>query len=199
MGGDKGGDCQDDSRADFDARWQELAQELSPAIPPDLQDWASKRTDQAPSSASHLVWSPDLADHDFEEADDLDEPDAGEYLDDADWSRDLSDLAQIEDSLSPGDALATYGPRDWSPPEVEDHFEPPDPPPALAGDPFIVLGWIGLIGGIAAVFAWAIIGPLVPNWLGRAGLVAIVAGAAALIWKMPHSRDPEDTDDGAQV
>jgi hypothetical protein len=128
---------------------------------------------------------------------------------DSGWSADLDDLAQAGHALGADSGKAAYdpgahdpgayGPRDWSPPETEEHFEPPDPPPALGGDPLIVLGWIGLIGGLAIVFAWAIVGPLVPVWLARAGLIGIVAGAAALNWKMPHRRDPEDRDDGAQV
>ncbi|MDR2372589.1 MAG: hypothetical protein LBD77_00500 [Bifidobacteriaceae bacterium] len=115
------------------------------------------------------------------------------------WSTDLSGLEQVADALDSPAEAPPLGPRSWSPPGLEDHFEPPDPPPVLGGDPIIVMGWIGLIGGLLIVFGWAMFGSLIPAWLARSGLVAIMAGAAALIWKMPHHRDPEDTDDGAQV
>jgi hypothetical protein len=126
------------------------------------------------------------------------EPEAPDGADELGWSAELADLERVENSLD-ADQTAAFGPRDWSPPEADEHFEPPDPPPALGGDPVIVLGWIGLIGGLLLVFAWAGLGSAMPIWLARGGLVAIVAGAAGLIWKMPHQRDPDDDDDGAQV
>ncbi|MDR1189185.1 MAG: hypothetical protein LBK95_17340 [Bifidobacteriaceae bacterium] len=193
----------EDSAPDFDARWQELAAELGQSLPADLQEWAAGQSpdDRRPSAQSpanrssagsnHVVWSggPDgngLTDHD-------------DQTDDSDWSADLHELGQLERSLDSGADTPLYGPRDWSPAGADEHFEPPEPPPALGGDPMVVLGWIGLIGGLVVVFAWAMAGALVPVWLARGGLVAIVAGTAALIWKMPHRRDPEDRDDGARV
>ncbi|MDR0593762.1 MAG: hypothetical protein LBG60_11005 [Bifidobacteriaceae bacterium] len=171
----------DNPAPDFDARWRELAAELDQALPPDLQDWAAgSGARQGRADSGHVVWAGD--------------PDA----DEPDWSGDLADLEAVEGSLDPP-AGSVHGPRDWSPPEADEHFEPPDPPPVLGGDPVVVLGWIGLAGGLAVVFAWAMFGALVPAWLARGGLLAIAAGTAALIWKMPHRRDPDDTDDGARV
>jgi hypothetical protein len=60
------------------------------------------------------------------------------------------------------------------------------------------MGWLGLLGGLAVIFVWAVLGSAIPAWLSRAGLVAIVAGAAVLVWKMPHHRSLDDSDDGAQ-
>ncbi|MDR2564772.1 MAG: hypothetical protein LBC97_01685 [Bifidobacteriaceae bacterium] len=197
MSGDhRGGDRRDDQAPDFDARWRELAEELAPSLPPDLHEWASGQPHGNTQGGKggqggHVVWAPQAG----EDAD-LDDPDGSGA---PDWSGDLADLEKVEDSLDSDADTPVYGPRDWSPAEVEEHFEPPDPPPALAGDPLLVLAWIGLVGGLAAVFAWAIVGSWIPEWLPRAGLLGIVAGAATLIWKMPHTRDPEDDDDGAQV
>jgi hypothetical protein len=202
------GDERDDSAPDFDARWQELAAELGQSLPPDLQDWVTGGTADGPAGSSddqsaatprrqpgarsnpdtatggHVVWAA--------EPPDADSPDGSERSA-------VRDPEVFEGLLDSADDTVVYGPRDWSPPEAEDHFEPPEPPPVLGGDPLVTLGWIALIAGLAVVFAWAMFRTLAPSWLARAGLLAIVAGAAALIWKMPHRRDPEDDSDGAQV
>jgi hypothetical protein len=87
------------------------------------------------------------------------------------------------------------GPRDWSPPEEDDHFIPPDPPPLLGGNPIVAVGWIALLGGIAAVLAWAILGPrIVPVLWARGGLVLFLVGAGLLISRLPRRRSPEGDD-----
>jgi len=97
-------------------------------------------------------------------------------------------------------ALDAAGPRDWvAPPEADEHFEPPEPPPVFAGDPGLILAWFGLIGGLVAVIVWAVARHSIDVWVARFGVIAAVLGLGLLLWRMPHSRDPDHSDDGAQV
>jgi len=108
--------------------------------------------------------------------------------------------ANVDDAGTEADfdhALA--GPRDWEAPEEDDRFHPPEPPPALAGDPLLNLAWVALVGGILAIIAWAVAPGHLDVMVGRFGLLALLVGLGVLIWRMPHRRDPEDTDNGAQV
>lgn len=208
----------DEPTPDFDARWRELAEELDRSLPPDLRDWVDGRPQNARAKdgqAAHAAAQDPVQASDPDDTDQPDErtggagtPFAGGRIvwaasvggaDGIEWSESFEDLEDVEDSLTPEKDGRSLGPRDWIPPAVEDHFEPPDAPPVLDGNPILVLSWIGLIGGLTLVFGWAMFGAAFPAWLARAGLVAIVAGVAGLIWKMPHDRDPDQDDDGAQV
>jgi hypothetical protein len=90
------------------------------------------------------------------------------------------------------------GPRDWGAPEVEEHFEPPVPPPVTAAEPLLVLAWTASVIGLGGLALLVVFHLLVPWFVPRAlGLLAL-AGVATLIWRMPHKRtDPDDP--GAQV
>jgi hypothetical protein len=92
------------------------------------------------------------------------------------------------------------GPRDWAEPAEEEHFIPPDPGPVTEGaDPLLVMAWVGLGIGLIGLAAFYVLhmrwDPLIPK-----ALVALVAGCvAAMVWRMPHRRDPDDPDTGARV
>ena len=105
------------------------------------------------------------------------------------------DDAEPSNPLDPGFS----GPRDWAAPEVDEHFEPPEAPPVLAGDPSLTLAWIGLVGGLVAIIVWAVASSTIDVWVARFGLLGAVLGLGLLLWRMPHRRDPENTDNGAQV
>ena len=80
-----------------------------------------------------------------------------------------------------------------------DEFVPPDPGPIMDGDPLLTLAWIGAVGGPLILFILALFWRSAPNvifWI--AGAMAL-AGLAILVWRMPHSRDSDDFDDGARV
>jgi len=108
--------------------------------------------------------------------------------------------ADLDDAGPEPDFAPTLtGPRDWEAPEESDRFEPPDPPPVLSGDPSLTLAWVALVGGLLAIIAWAVAPGSLDVWVARFGLVATLLGIGVLVWRMPHQRDPEDTDNGAQV
>jgi len=83
--------------------------------------------------------------------------------------------------------------------DPEDVFVPPDPGPIMDGDPLLTLAWCGAVGGPFILFILAMF------WRSAPSLVFWVAGAMALfgiailVWRMPHSRDADDFDDGARV
>lgn len=103
------------------------------------------------------------------------------------------------------------GPRDWpATPEVEaleeadDHFVPPDPEPVAHRDPLATLAWTVVASVPVLAVLWVILAAMlpdlaVPGWVGPAGGAAFVAAVAVLVWRMPHRRDPEDSDPGAVV
>jgi hypothetical protein len=170
--------------AEFARRWEELAQQLSAELP--------ETADAAPPLP------PELA-----QADGAGQPGAGgsgagatgDQVDGADW-------ADGADWPGAGGAGVTgvSGPRDWEPAEVEEHFVPPDPGPITQGvDPLIVVAWCAI--GIALIgLGWNYV--LTPHWdplIPKALVVVLALGVAALVWRMPHHRDPDETDNGAQV
>jgi hypothetical protein len=112
----------------------------------------------------------------------------------------LSPVVFPDDAAPPDPVdLALPGPRDWEAAELDEHFEPPDAPPVLAGDPSLILAWVGLVGGLVAIIVWAVASSTIDVWVARFGLLASVLGLGMLLWRMPHRRDPESTDNGAQV
>ncbi|MEE6281189.1 hypothetical protein [Georgenia sunbinii] len=104
---------------------------------------------------------------------------------------------------------APVGPRDFSPaPESEDDdpdrdvvdgFVAPEPEPLRDAQPIVVVGWLAVLAGLAAmmlcVLAWRTAPGLV--WLTAAGSLAV--GIGILLWRLPSHREPDDYDDGAVV
>lgn len=95
------------------------------------------------------------------------------------------------------------GPRDWSPPEIDEDFDGIDPdllaefnPPAPPVHPLQRWAWIAtaicLLGGI---LGWLLHGP---GWLrGVLFVGAVVCAVVAVMASAPHSRDIDD--DGARL
>jgi len=84
------------------------------------------------------------------------------------------------------------------PAELDEHFEPPDPPPLPRGDLYSRLAWAGVIGGPALLLMAAFLGGRLPAMLVVGALLAFVAGFVTLVARMPGER-PDDPDDGAVV
>ena len=119
-----------------------------------------------------------------------------------------------DDTPPPADppvASLSSGPRDWpTTPEVEaleeadDHFVPPEPEPVAHRDPLLTLAWtVAVAVPVLTVVGVVVVAMLpdlrVPGWLGPAGGGAFLAAVAALVWRMPHRRDPDDDGPGAVV
>jgi hypothetical protein len=165
--------------ADVDARWADIVSHLA-----DLDVSDDER--------------PDGVDPDVREAGG---PDTGP-------DADADDLAATPSA--PG-ARVVRGPRDWpTTPEVEEledaetHFTPPEPEPVLSRDPLLTLSWalvvgVPLLAIVLMIVVAAVPGLHLPSWLGPAGAGAFAVGLAALVWRMPHQRDPDDPGSGAVV
>jgi len=82
---------------------------------------------------------------------------------------------------------------------LEDGFTPPDPGPILDGDPLLTMAWFGAVGGPLILFILALFWRSAPSWLFWSAGVMALAGLSVLIWRMPHSRESDDFDDGARV
>ncbi|MDM7831403.1 hypothetical protein [Cellulomonas edaphi] len=80
-----------------------------------------------------------------------------------------------------------------------DSFVPPDPGPVLGGDPLLTMAWFAAAGMplflLVVLVAWRD----APAALVQAACAVFVLGVAALVWRMPHRRDPDDDDTGAVV
>jgi hypothetical protein len=94
-------------------------------------------------------------------------------------------------------------PADWVPrvpePTVEEGYVPPDPPPLPRGDLIGWFAWTAVIGGplflLLASQVWTDIGRI---WIMLA-VLAFIAGFAAIVARLPSSRNDDDPDDGAVV
>jgi hypothetical protein len=119
---------------------------------------------------------------------------------------DLTDDEPDADEVS-ADSGSSYTvsltPTDWAPrvPEVpvEEGYVPPDPPPLPRGDLIGWLAWTAVIGGplflLLASQVWTDIGRI---WIMLA-VLAFIAGFAAIVARLPNSRNDDDPDDGAVV
>jgi hypothetical protein len=91
------------------------------------------------------------------------------------------------------------GPRDYAAADDgEEGFIPPDPPPLGAGDPMVVLAWIGAAGGPLALLLASMFWRSLPA-AAIVGIVAVfIASVGYLVYRLPQHRDNDD-DDGAVV
>jgi hypothetical protein len=83
-------------------------------------------------------------------------------------------------------------PRGWVAPDLDEHFEPPDPGPVFGGDPLLTMAWVAVVGPLVllliSVFAWRDI-PAVALQIAAA---SFLIGVGILIWRMPATRDEDD-------
>ncbi len=89
-------------------------------------------------------------------------------------------------------------PEPGYPRELDEHYEPPEPPPLPRGDTLSRAAWAGVLGGPAVLLLAAVVGGTLPSWMVVAALAAFVAGFVTLVARMPAERD-DDGDDGAVV
>lgn len=101
------------------------------------------------------------------------------------------------------------GPRDYTPePETDDEdpardlvdgFVAPEPEPLRDAQPVVVLGWAGVLLGLAVMVLCVLIWRDAPGlvWLSAAASLAV--GIGILLWRLPARREPDDYDDGAVV
>ncbi len=84
------------------------------------------------------------------------------------------------------------------PPDPEDEFVPPEPPPLPTTDLIGRFAWAGVIGGPLLLFLGVLAPGVVRPSAVIAGVVAFVAGFLTLVLRSPH--EPEDGwDDGSVV
>ncbi|MGW0605660.1 hypothetical protein [Streptomyces sp. NPDC002644] len=95
------------------------------------------------------------------------------------------------------------GPRDYGladPPEEEDHFVPPEPPPLPESDPTARFAWLGVIGGPVLLLFAVLLGWHMSWWLTTVCVGGFLGGAAALVLRMdPDADDSDDPGRGAVV
>ncbi len=121
------------------------------------------------------------------------------------------DDPEPEPEPQPAPSPRAPGPRDYSPePESDDEdddpgrdlvdgFVQPDPDPLSRAEPVLVLGWLGVLGGLALMIVCVLVWRGAPGVVWLAAVAALAAGAGVLLWRMPARRDLDDYDDGAVV
>ncbi|MBB1242683.1 hypothetical protein GL263_03715 [Streptomyces durbertensis] len=93
---------------------------------------------------------------------------------------------------------AGTGPRDWQPaepPEEDDHFVPPEPPPLPKLDTTSRFAWLAVLGGPALLFGSVLLGRSMSWWVVTLGVGGFLGGFATLVARMRDGRDDEDWDD----
>lgn len=83
-------------------------------------------------------------------------------------------------------------------PPVDEHFEPPSPPPLPSGDAISRLAWAALLSGPGYLFVSVLLGWDIPPWLGALAVAIFVGGFVTLIVRMRDDDEPRD-DNGAVV
>ncbi|WP_425864269.1 hypothetical protein [Arthrobacter sp. TWP1-1] len=107
--------------------------------------------------------------------------------------------AETSPNNSMNDAGAsTGGPRDYGTEESEDNFVPEDPPILSNTEPAIMLSWIAAAGGPLFLVFSVIFWRNAPMLLVVGVIVAFLAGAGYLLFRLPNHRD-DDGGDGAVV
>ena len=119
------------------------------------------------------------------------------------WAEPASQAApKTEPRFPTAPGVRPLGPRDH--PATDDvvdleddqsHYEPPEPPPLLGGDPLLTLGWIAVLLAMLSLLA-TVFGPKpTPTlWLQVTGGVLLL-GVTVLLWRMPHRRDLDHVPD----
>jgi hypothetical protein len=96
------------------------------------------------------------------------------------------------------DALDTFGAD--LPDDDPGEFVPPEPPPVPRPALPTVLAVIGVVGGLAVFLQPRLLSFLAESLAMFVGFAMVVAGSAALVWRLrPGSDDDHDPDQGARV
>jgi hypothetical protein len=105
--------------------------------------------------------------------------------------------APNDGAVPPDDGVGTVW-RGYTPAEVEEHFEPPDPVLPPAHDATYWLALAGLVfGPLIVVWAAVISGNPDPGWWVLIGILATIGGFGLMVMRGSGERDPHD--DGAIV
>lgn len=178
----------------------------NPDAEPELPD------DDLPDDAVEARWADIVA-----QLGPLDEPDGAGRADEptrgttGDPAGSSATEPHPEDAAVPPGRVVSPGPRDWPvTPEIEDleetesHFTPPEPEPVLSRDPLLTLAWAAVVGVpvlvvLGVVLRAAVPALRIPGWSGPVAGVLFLVALGVLIWRMPHSRDPDDHGTGAVV
>jgi hypothetical protein len=113
-----------------------------------------------------------------------------------------SDRERVE-AIFRDQPLRPAGPRDYEEPEEDDgpdgdpRYVPPEPPPLGAGDPLLVLAWLGAAGGPVLLLIFAMFWRTAPTGVTLGVLALFLAGVVFLVLRLPRNRDYND--DGAEV
>lgn len=85
--------------------------------------------------------------------------------------------------------------------EREEHFTPPEPPPAPVPRGPRGLAWAGVLGLPVLTIILTLANLTIPTWLTTLGILAFVASLGYLFATMPHDDDddPFDGNNGAVV
>jgi hypothetical protein len=85
--------------------------------------------------------------------------------------------------------------------EREEHFTPPEPPPAPLPRTPRGLAWVGALGLPVLAIVLTFVRITVPGWLATIGVLAFLASLGYLFATMPsgHDDDPFDGNNGAVV
>ena len=85
--------------------------------------------------------------------------------------------------------------------EREEHFTPPEPPPAPIPAGPRGLAWAGALGLPVLAIVLTLARLSIPSWLGTLGVLAFIASLGYLFATMPrdHHDDPFDGNNGAVV
>ena len=96
-----------------------------------------------------------------------------------------------DDAVSRPDPIAA-DPRGWVAPELDEHFEPPEPGPVFGGDPLLTMAWIAVVGPLVLLVVSVVAWRDIPSIALRIAGVAFLVGLGVLFWRMPASRDEDD-------
>ncbi|WP_051297741.1 hypothetical protein [Brevibacterium album] len=105
---------------------------------------------------------------------------------DADW-QDFVDSIRMTTArgseIAPEEVREALDDEDWTPPE-------PAPVGWRTASPALVLGFVGALGGLAALLLGALFLRPFPGWAMLVLLAVTIASAAVLFTRLPRVRDP---------
>lgn len=123
--------------------------------------------------------------------------DDGAAPDDGATSRDDPSLP-VSGAADDGPGTTVADPRGWVAPELDEHFEPPEPGPVFGGDPLLTMAWVAVVGPLVLLVVSVVAWRDIPSIALRIAGVAFLVGIGVLFWRMPASRD-DDAGPGAVV